>query len=98
MSLRYSGPATLRTDGRTFDVQAVLFTNTSDGSYSWHGSLTTPDPSALRAARQGGTLTLPVPGDPSAELHVVVADLDTERGGVVLRVHGAGRAPYEEGR
>jgi hypothetical protein len=92
VSLRYSGPATLRTDAGVFAVQAVLSTNTSDGTYSWGGRLTTLDPAALKLARMGGTLTLP--GLPSTDVHVVVADPDPN-GGVVLRVHGHGRAPYE---
>lgn len=31
----------------------------------------------------------------TAEVHVVVADLNPD-GGVLLRVHGLGRAPYEQ--
>lgn len=92
MALRYSGPASLRTDSGTFDVHAVLATNTSDGTYSWGGRLTTLDVAALGAAKRGGTLTLT--GLSEAEVHVVVADLD-DNGGVLLRVHGHGRAPYE---
>ena len=92
MSLRYSGPATLHADGRTFDVEAVLSTNTSDGTYSWGGRLTTLDIGALAAAKRGGTLTLP--GLPDAEVHVVLAEPDPD-GGVLLRITGAGRAPYE---
>lgn len=94
MSLQYSGPATLRTDSGVFDVEAMLSTNASDGTYSWGGRLTTLDPAALTLARRGGTLTLSVPGEPDADVHVVVADPDPN-GGVVLRVHGHGRAPYE---
>ena len=93
MSVRYSGPATLRTDsGTVFDVEAALSTNACDGTYSWGGRLCASDIAALGVARRGGTLTLP--GLPGAEVHVVVADLD-DGGGVLLRVDGHGRAPYE---
>lgn len=94
MSLRYSGPATLRTDSGAFDVEAVLSTNTSDGTYSWGGRLTCSDVAALRTAKQGGTLTLSVPGEPAAEVHVVLAE--PADSGVLLRITGAGRAPYEQ--
>lgn len=90
---RYSGPATLRAEGQAFDVQAVLSTNTAHGTYSWYGRLVTPDVAALALRGQGGTLTLSVPGEPSGEVGVVVADPGPD-GGVLLRIHGAGRAPY----
>ena len=95
VSLRYSGPAVLRTDsGAVFDVEAALHTNMADGTYSWGGRLCASDIAALGVARRGGTLTLP--GLPGAEVHVVVADPDPA-GGVLLRVNGHGRAPYEQG-
>jgi hypothetical protein len=94
VSLSYSGPATLRVNGRWFDVHAEISTDVSGGVYSWGGRLVTSDLAALNLKGQGGTLTLPVP-DVSAEVHVVVAELDSHAG-VVLRVDGTGRAPYEQ--
>lgn len=95
MATRYSGPAVLRADSGVFDVEAALATNTASGTYSWGGRLSASDVAALGLARRGGTLTLSVPGDPSGDVHVVVADPDPA-GGVLLRVHGVGRAPYEQ--
>jgi hypothetical protein len=94
VSLRYSGPATLRTDAGQFDVHAVLSTVVASGTYSWGGRLTTTDVAAVAARGQGGTLTLSVPHQVDAQVHVAVADLHPD-GGVLLRVDGHGRAPYE---
>jgi hypothetical protein len=94
MALRYSGPAVLRASAGTWPVQADLVTDVSAGVYSWGGRLATTDVAALHTRGQGGTLTLPEYGD--SEVHVAVADLDPDSGGVVLHVTGHGRAPYEE--
>lgn len=94
MALQYSGSATLHCDAGIFPIHADLRTDVSGGVYSWGGRLHTHDPSAIGAARQGGTLTLSAPAVDSA-VHVVVADLNPA-GGVLLRIHGTGRAPYEE--
>lgn len=96
MATRYSGPATLRCDAGRFDVHAVLSTVVASGTYSWGGRLTTTDVAALAARGQGGTLTLSVPHQGDAEVHVAVADLHPDSGGVLLRVDGHGRAPYED--
>ena len=94
MSLRYSGPATLRCDAGIFTVHATLSTDVSGGVYSWGGILHTVYVAALRAAGQGGRLTFTAP-EVAVEVHVVVAELHPG-GGVRLRVDGHGRAPYED--
>lgn len=94
MALRYSGPAVFRTSAGTWTVQADLRTDVGAGVYSWGGRLTATDVAALHARGQGGTLTLPEYGD--SEVHVAVADLDPDTGGVILRVTGHDRAPYEQ--
>lgn len=94
MSLRYSGPATLHCDAGIFAVHAGLSTVVASGTYSWGGRLTTTDVAALAARGQGGTLTLSVPHQVDAQVHVEVADLHPDSG-VLLRVDGHGRAPYE---
>lgn len=96
MSLRYSGPAVLRCDAGIFAVHADLRTDVSGGVYSWGGRLTVSDVTAVGARGQGGTLTLSVPGSPGGEVHVAVDDLNPDTGGVLLRVTGHGRAPYEQ--
>lgn len=93
MSLRYSGPAVFRSPAGTWRVQADLSTDVSGGVYSWGGRLAAADLGALAAQARGGTLSLPDCGD--SEVHVAVADLDPEHGGVLLRVNGHDRAPYE---
>lgn len=75
-------------------MQAELRTDVSGGVYSWGGRLHATDLGALGAHARGGTLSLPDCGD--SEVHVTVADLDPERGGVLLRVNGHDRAPYEQ--
>ena len=97
MSLRYSGPAVLRCDAGVFPVHADLRTDVSGGVYSWSGRLHAHDLAAMRAARSGGALTLsvpPHPGTPAALVHIVHTD-PHPGGGVQVRVHGNGRAPYE---
>ena len=94
MSLRYSGPAVFRASAGTWTVQVVLVTDVGNGVYSWGGTLRCSDVAALHARGQGGTLTLPVHGD--SVVHVAVADLDPDTGGVILRITGHGRAPYEQ--
>lgn len=94
MSIRYEGPAVLRTNDHAFDVKATLWTDVSEGIYSWSGRLVTSDLAAINLRGQGGTLTLTVP-DVSGDVHVVAAELDSH-GGVLLRIDGTGRAPYEE--
>ena len=94
MSLRYSGPAVFRSPAGTWTVQADLRTDVSAGVYSWGGRLSCDDVAALGADKQGGTLALPAL-DTIAEVHVAVADLNPD-GGVILRVTGHGRAPYEQ--
>lgn len=83
-----------RTSAGTWTVQAELVTDVGNGVYSWGGRLTATDVAALHTRGQGGTLTLPVHGD--SEVHVAVTDLDPDTGGVILRVTGHGRAPYEQ--
>lgn len=95
MPLRYSGPAALHCDAGIFAVHAVLSTVVASGTYSWGGRLTTTDVAALAARGQGGTLTLSAPHQVEAEVHVAVADLHPDSG-VLLRVDGHGRAPYED--
>ena len=90
----YEGPATLHSDGVELPVQVRLSTTLST-TYSWQGRATTPELAALTMRGQGGTLTLSTPDQPAGEVHVAVAELDPDHGGVVLRLHGAGRAPYE---
>lgn len=94
VSTSYSGPATLHVNDVTLDVKAELRTDVGEGVYSWGGRLTTSDPAALRAAGWGGTLTLPVPGAPGRTVHVPAVEIGDS--GCLLRVHGAGRAPYEQ--
>lgn len=94
MSLRYSGPAVFRTSAGTWTVQAELVTDVGNGVYSWGGALRCSDVAALGARGQGGTLTIPVHGD--SVVHVAVADLNPDTGGVHLRITGHGRAPYEQ--
>lgn len=92
MSLRYSGAAVLHSESGIFAVHADLATNLGSGVYSWGGKLTTSEVSAIGLQDQGGTLALP--GLPDVPVHVTVAVL-AEQGGVLLRVNGHGRAPYE---
>lgn len=94
MSTSYSGPATLHINGTVIDVHAKLTTDVSEGVYSWGGRLTTSDPAAVRVAGWGGILTLPVPASSDRPVHVVAVELGDS--GCLLRVHGAGRAPYEQ--
>ncbi len=94
MALRYSGPAVFRTRAGTWTVRVVLVTDVGAGVYSWGGRLHCTDLAALQTRGQGGTLSLPVHGD--REVHVTAADLDPDTGGVLLRVTGHGRAPYEQ--
>jgi hypothetical protein len=95
MSLRYSGSAVFRSSAGTWTVQADLRTDVSAGVYSWGGRLSCTDLAALGADKQGGTLALPAL-DTISEVHVAVADLNSDTGGVTLRVDGHGRAPYEQ--
>lgn len=94
MALRYSGPAVLRSPAGIFPVDAELVTDVGNGVYSWGGRLTSADVAVLHARGQGGTITLPVHGD--SVVHVAVADLNPDTGGVILRITGHGRAPYEQ--
>jgi hypothetical protein len=92
MATSYDGPATLRTERGEWSVQVRLAT-TVGAAYSWQGSASTSDIAALDSQGHGGTLTLPVP-PVSGEVHVAVTELHPG-GGVILHLHGAGRAPYE---
>lgn len=92
MSLRYSGPAVLHCETGIIAVHADLSTNLGSGVYSWTGRLHTDDIAALRTAGQGGTLALP--DETAADMHIAHAEPDPG-GGVLVRVHGNGRAPFE---
>jgi hypothetical protein len=94
VATEYIGPATFRTADTVFAVHAALSTDVSGGVYSWGGRLLAADVAAVNLQGQGGTLSVPEYGD--SEVHVAVADLDSEMGGVLLRVTGSGRAPYEQ--
>ncbi len=93
MSLSYSGPATLHLGAEQLEVTAVLRTDLSGGVYSWGGRLTAGDLAAFSAAGSGGILT--VPGCNPAEVLIVAAEPHID-GGILLRIHGNGRAPYEK--
>jgi len=92
MATSFDGPATLHIGGRDYPVQVKLATSLGV-TYSWQGTATTTDLAALNMQGQGGTLTLPVPPC-SGEVHVAVAELHLG-GGVLLRLHGVGVAPYQ---
>lgn len=92
MATSYAGPATLQVGYAEWQVDVRLAT-TVGVTYSWEGSASTTELSALGTQGGGGTLTLP--GHGSGEVHVAVTELHPG-GGVILRLHGAGRAPYEE--
>lgn len=93
MSLRYSGPATLRSPAGIFSVHATLSTDVSGGVYSWGGRLHAYEITAIRAVQQGGTLTLP--DLPDTEVHVTHTEPHAD-GGILFRIDGHGRAPYED--
>lgn len=92
MATSYEGPATLRVGALEYSVRARLST-TVGAAYSWQGTASTTDITALDLQGHGGALTLP--GRPAGEVHVAVTELHPG-GGVLLRLHGVGRAPYEE--
>lgn len=92
MATSYEGPATLQVGYADWQVEVRLAT-TVGVTYSWEGSASTTELSALGTQGGGGTLTLP--GHGSGEVHVAVTELHPG-GGVLLHLHGAGRAPYEQ--
>lgn len=95
MTDRYDGPAALRLDdGRTFEVEAKLATHVDDLQIrTWEGSATAADIGVLRAALgQGGALVLP--DGREGEVHVVDIQVRAGQPGVLVRLHGAGAAPY----
>lgn len=93
---RYVGPATLRLDdGRTFEVEAKLATHVDDLRIStWEGSATTGDLRVLRRTvmGQGGVLVLP--DGREGEVQVVDVQVHADDPDVLVRLHGAGPAPY----
>lgn len=89
MATSYAGPATLRVGAAAYSVQVHLSTSVGY-AYSWEGHATTADLAALDA--RGGILTLP--DGRAGEVYVPVTELNPD-GGVRLRLHGVGRAPYE---
>ncbi len=91
MATSYEGPATLHVGGTSWPVTVHLST-TVGAAYSWQGTASTTDLAALGAQGSGGTLTLPEQG--AAGVHIPVTELHPG-GGVVVRLHGVGRAPYE---
>lgn len=94
MATSYEGPATLRTAAGDFPVQVHLSTSVGH-TYSWEGRAVTTDVSAVTLQGRGGALRFDdLPGPPSGGVHIPVTEL-WAGGGVLLRVHGSGRAPYE---
>lgn len=92
--MSYRGPATLRVGDLTVEVEVNLRTDDSENLLTWGGRASSADMDALALVAGPGSGTVTLPDGREGDVYVAHAELDTQQGGVQLRLHGSGPAPY----
>ena len=94
-TLRYDGPATLRTRlGLRIELFVHLHTDNEGPLIEWGGSGTTHDLRVLGVVNEGMGGTLVLPDAREGDIYLPNIQIDADKPGVQLRLQGSGPAPY----